>query len=207
MLRGKLLVAFAVAVLAGGCQEGGSDTVETTVDSNGGATVTEPTASSNLTMVDRRQPPALNIAPDGISLIDVNSGSARHITFGRPRDEAVDAARAALGAPEGEAEMAECGAGPMTMVEFEGGLTFNIMDGNFVGWSLDGVQQGSITTTSGIGLGSTRAQLENAYAVEMVEESTLGHEFTAGAMSGLLTSPEPDGKITDLWAGTSCVFR
>jgi hypothetical protein len=59
---------------------------------------------------------------------------------------------------------------------------------------------------SGVRVGSTRAELEAAYAAE-VAESTLGTEFNAGGLGGLLSGPGKDARITDLWAGINCFFR
>src|SRR3546814_13009983 len=61
-------------------------------------------------------------------------------------------------------------------------------------------------TMAGITRGSTRSDLESAYAAE-VGETTLGTEFTAGGLSGLLDGNGPTAYITTLWAGTTCAFR
>src|SRR3546814_16332062 len=61
-------------------------------------------------------------------------------------------------------------------------------------------------TMAGITRGSTRSDLESAYAAE-VGETTLGTEFTAGGLSGLLDGTGPTAYITTLWAGTTCAFR
>ena len=63
-----------------------------------------------------------------------------------------------------------------------------------------------LTTASGIGLGSTRAALESAYAAR-VSRSTLGMEFVAGGIAGLLASDHPAAPITHLWAGQVCLAR
>jgi hypothetical protein len=55
---------------------------------------------------------------------------------------------------------------------------------------------------SGVGVGSSRADLEGAHAIS-VEETTLGTEFTFGGVSGILD----DGRVSSLWAGVSCNFR
>jgi ribosomal protein L27 len=47
----------------------------------------------------------------------------------------------------------------------------------------------------------------NPPAAVTIEDSTLGIEFSAGDLSGLLSSREPDGEITNLWAGTTCIAR
>lgn len=54
--------------------------------------------------------------------------------------------------------------------------------------------------------GSTRAELEAAYATR-VFESTLGTEFSAGSLQGLLESPRADARVMSLWAGTTCILR
>ena len=75
----------------------------------------------------------------------------------------------------------------------------------FVGWS---VTAGSppVTTASGLKVGSTRAELESAYAAK-IAKSTLGVEFSAGALAGLLDSEKTDARVTDLWAGVTCNAR
>jgi hypothetical protein len=40
-----------------------------------------------------------------------------------------------------------------------------------------------------------------------IEDSTLGIEFSAGGMSGLLSMRESSGEITNLWAGVTCIAR
>jgi hypothetical protein len=59
---------------------------------------------------------------------------------------------------------------------------------------------------SGIGPGSTRAELEAVYEVE-VEPTSLGIEFSAGGIGGLLDGESPDARITAMWAGVTCLFR
>ena len=63
-----------------------------------------------------------------------------------------------------------------------------------------------LTTADGIGIGSTRVELEASREVE-VEATTLGTEFSAGGLGGLFASPEPAAEIVSLWAGLTCHFR
>lgn len=147
--------------------------------------------------------PALAIEGEGLRLFDPATGSARPIPFGTPWDQAL-AALAVRGAPAtGRNE--ECGAGPLDFARWDD-LTLYGQDGAFVGWFADRGAQGRIATAAGVGPGTSRLDLEAAYAVE-VFESTLGTEFVAGDLYGLLDSPHPDSPITALWAGTSCNFR
>src|SRR3546814_4604602 len=73
-------------------------------------------------------------------------------------------------------------------------------------WSSDVCSSDLLGTMAGITRGSTRSDLESAYAAE-VGETTLGTEFTAGGLSGLLDGTGPTAYITTLWAGTTCAFR
>ena len=58
----------------------------------------------------------------------------------------------------------------------------------------------------GVGPGSSRADLEAAYAAD-ISETTLGTEFAAGELFGLLDGKELAAKITYMWGGLSCNFR
>ena len=81
----------------------------------------------------------------------------------------------------------------------------------FIGWSLGGRAPADstiprLTTPSGIGIGSTRAALERAYLAR-VARSTLGVEFSAGGLAGVLASARADAPIRNLWAGQVCLAR
>ena len=148
---------------------------------------------------------ALNLAPDGLTLV-LESGASRHVTFGTPRDAVLRAVTAAVGEPTSRGVDAECPGGPLEGAEFEGGLGLSFSEGRFIGWDLSSRENGRYTTAAGVGLGSTRQQLEDAIAIE-VEQSPLGHEFHSGPLSGLLSSLAPSGQTTALWAGTTCLSR
>jgi hypothetical protein len=60
---------------------------------------------------------------------------------------------------------------------------------------------------SGIGVGSTRAELESAYAGVAVDSTTLGVEFMAGGLQGVFESDARTAPIVALWAGAACVAR
>jgi hypothetical protein len=75
----------------------------------------------------------------------------------------------------------------------------------FAGWSAVPSPAPAATVT-GVRVGSSRRELEDAYAVK-IGKSTLGTEFSAGALGGLLDSAGPDAKITHMWAGATCLAR
>lgn len=149
--------------------------------------------------------PAVNLAPDGLSIV-LPTGAARQVAFGMPRADATRMIAAALGNPVEEGDDQECGAGALSFASFREGLGLYFQDGKFAGWDLDGREGGRFATPAGVGIGSTRKQLESASAVT-IEDSTLGIEFSAGGMSGLLSTRDASGEITNLWAGVTCIAR
>lgn len=128
------------------------------------------------------------------------------IDFGSPAAEAIAAASRVYGGPQSVETLAECGAGPLQVSQFAG-LTVAAQDDKFVGWSLDGRHKPpSPTTAAGIGIGSTRTALEQAYSIEAFE-SSLGQEFVADGLVGLIGAEGKPAKITHLWAGATCIMR
>jgi hypothetical protein len=56
-------------------------------------------------------------------------------------------------------------------------------------------------------LGTTRTELENGASVARIAKSSLGEEFTAGDVAGLLDSAAADARVSNLWAGATCIAR
>ena len=131
------------------------------------------------------------------------TGSTRLLPFGAPEAQVLTALQPLRGAPPERSSSDECGAGPLAFASWPDELQLVFQEGRFVGWSLD---QRGLTTMNGLGVGSTRAELQGAYGAQ-VGESTLGTEFSAGNLHGLLSGPATDARITTLWAGTICAFR
>jgi hypothetical protein len=129
--------------------------------------------------------------------------SPRTLAFDMPEAATIDALTRALGAPPSErGENEECGGGGMKFAEWKGELTAWFLDGRFAGWD----NKGDLKTLEGFGIGSSRADLGALPGFE-VEQSTLGTEFRAGGLSGILASGAPDAKVTHIWGGATCVFR
>jgi hypothetical protein len=128
---------------------------------------------------------------------------ARTIAFDEPQAATIDALTAALGGPPTErGANSECGEGALDYAEWKDRITIWFQEGKFVGWDI----AGGLETAGGIGIGSPRAHVA-ALPGYVVEESTLGVEFRSGQLSGLLASAAPDASVTDLWSGSTCVFR
>jgi len=138
----------------------------------------------------------------------VNSatGSTRAVSYGTPAADALNAVTAMLGTPTDRGVNAECGAGAVDFVTFPGGLQLVLQGDRFVGWTARPNGEQPLRTMSNIGLGSTRAELEAVYAAN-IARSTIGVEFMAGGLQGVLESDAPTARITDLWSGVSCVMR
>ena len=135
------------------------------------------------------------------------NGSARPLPFGSEQAEVLNS----LERVRGKAAMgtnADCGAGPVQYAIWADGLSLVFKDGKFSGWGTDGRAQRAIVTADGIGIGTTRAELEDAIGPPVVvRQSSLGTEFTAGDYHGLFGGSEANARITDMWAGMSCVAR
>jgi len=151
----------------------------------------------------------LAVGPDGLQFID--GARITVLPFGSGRDEVTTALEAVLGAsPTATPSSPECGNQADEQLRWPGQLSIDIRDGQMISWQLD---RGSpLTTVSGAGLGSTRADVESAIVIQ-VDETSLGTEFATegsgegGGMGGLLTGPEDTATVTELWAGEICAFR
>jgi hypothetical protein len=150
---------------------------------------------------------SLILTDEGLQVVNLQTGSTTPLAFESDMASTLDAVTQILGEPEETGENSECPSGPLTIASWSNGLALNADGDTFVGWGLrSGDGDATLTTASGIGIGSTRQELEETYTVEVID-SSLGVEFSAGNLFGLLSSPEPTGTITDLWAGVACNFR
>jgi hypothetical protein len=152
----------------------------------------------------------LALSGEGLDIVS-ERGSVRHLVFGTPADAVIDAVTRTYGgtAPQ-RGRNEECGAGPLDMATWQDGLNVMAQHGRFVGWSVSRGANNATgdgpATMAGIRLGSTRQELEAAYTAE-IRKTTLGHEFAAGDLFGVLDGSGPSARITALWGGTSCNFR
>lgn len=145
----------------------------------------------------------LALDAEGLRLFNAVSGASRLIPFGTTKADAMRAISAAQKVPlRAQGSNADCGA---TYAAWVNGLTVWFAKERFVGWSAT-AGAAALTTASGLKVGATRAELESAYAVK-IAKSTLGTEFSAGALAGLLDSDKPGAKVSDLWAGATCNAR
>ncbi|MFQ4135513.1 hypothetical protein PGN35_004265 [Nodosilinea sp. PGN35] len=148
----------------------------------------------------------LALSGEGLQLVGDRTGSTTTLEFGSAIELVADAVTSILGEPLESGENSECGSGPQTITQWPRGLVLHAANGEFIGWSARPEPDAALTTMAGVGVGSSRSELDAAYTVE-VFASTLGTEFSAGSLFGILSSPAPDAVIEHLWAGTTCNFR
>ena len=175
--------------------------------------------------VPAESPVRLALTANALQLVNAQTGSTNEISLGRPFEPLVATMTTVLQQPPANVGVnEECGAGPMKMATWPNGLTLAFQqkapqsaaadsaagrEWQFVGWSLNPTQYSgpALITMAGIGLGSTRAEMESAYVIKVVK-SSLGYEFsTSAGLYGLFDGMGSEARITAMWSGTSCVFR
>ncbi len=155
---------------------------------------------------DSRDAAALAVEGEGLRFFARSTGSATPLAFGLGADQVLGVLERNRG-PAARGTNEDCGAGPVQYASWADGLSVVLQKDRFVGWSLDGRAAGVLQTANGVGPGSTRATLDQAFGTVTVSQTSLGTEFAAGEVFGLLDGPGPTAKITDMWAGVSCVAR
>lgn len=163
----------------------------------------------------------LLLTSNALQLVNITTGSTIEIPFGKPIDQMIEITNTALQLkPSFIGTNKECGAGPLKMASWSNGLALVFQqtaaeaaklktDWKFVGWYMgigsDPAQK--VSTMAGIGIGSTRAEMESAYVIA-VSKTSLGYEFsTSSGLFGIFDGNEKDAKISSLWSGVSCNFR
>jgi hypothetical protein len=125
--------------------------------------------------------------------------------FGAERARVLAALSRSLGDPQEQGTSQECPAGPMHQARFANGLQLNFQDGAFAGWFAG--PQARLRTSRDVGPGSTLAHLRAAYPATTVESTSLGYEFHASGLSGIVTDDADEGRIEVVYAGVTCIFR
>ncbi len=159
---------------------------------------------------------SLSLTSNALQLVNSQTGSRTEINFGKPLKEMVETINTILQSKVSSISInSECGAGPLKMAVWKNGLNliFKEQKSNkewqFVGWHL-GKASGNmqtLKTMAGIGIGSTRQEMESAYVIK-VNKTSLGNEFsTSSGLYGIFDGQGKDAKITDMWSGLTCIFR
>lgn len=152
------------------------------------------------------------LASDGLVIIDPSTGKTVPLPFGASWRLSNSVVYYATGDRPFNSANAECGTGAMEFSRFDK-ITLNFLEGRFVGWSVGAANPARpLKTVGGVGRDSRRVELVTMAGYSQVADSTLGDEFIIDAdsgydLSGLFSGPEPDAQVTDIWAGTNCIFR
>ena len=150
--------------------------------------------------------PKLALDSEGLRWFAPPNGSARPLPFGTAQADVLASIERVRG-QAGQGVNQDCSAGPVQYANWPDGLSLAFQNGEFAGWGLDRRASGALATTSGVGPGLTRAALAQSFGSVTFQKTSLGTEFVAGEIYGLLDGIGPEAKITDMWAGVSCVAR
>jgi hypothetical protein len=148
--------------------------------------------------------PTVILAPDGVEIAN-GAGAPARLAFGAARDTVLGRVGALMNGPGKQAEQEECPAGPLTTTQYPSGLQLVFQEGKFVGWAAE--PGSTLRTAPGIGPGSTLGQLRAAYPAATVDESSLGMEFVAGDLYGIVSDSTAAGQVEIMFAGINCIFR
>jgi hypothetical protein len=210
---GAIVLVIVLALVAAQCagddddDEAGTttsvaDTTTSTEASTTTSTEATTTTAETTTSTTAAAEPELALTADGIEV----SGGGAGVSFGDPRVDAIAAMTAALGAPSEEDLQEDCPAGPADFAAWAPvGLSLTFQEGDVVGWSARPTS--SLQTSEGIGIGSSVADLRAAYPGTTFTATSLGAEFDADGIMGVATDDTDAGEVTDMWAGTTCIFR
>ena len=151
---------------------------------------------------DAQVTPAIALDGEGLRLVDPENGSTRLIPFGGPQAETLAALTGALGAPSETGSNGECPPGPLDFATFGQDTTLYFQDGGFAGWF---TSAGDWSTMNGIHAGMTRAELDASGSEIELTETSLGQEFDAGGVYGIMN--DDASAVEVLWAGANCFAR
>ena len=158
----------------------------------------------------------LALTSNALQLVNGETGSTAEITFGQPLDQMVETLNKVLQSKVASLGInTDCGAGSLKMAVWKNGLNIIFKkqkskgEWQFAGWYL-GKPSGSLKTVqtmAGIGIGSTREEMESAYVIK-VTKTSLGNEFsTSSGLYGIFNGNGKNAKVTDMWSGLTCIFR
>lgn len=181
-------------------QETTTSLEETTTSTTAAATTTTAAEEETTTTTEAAGEAAVLLASDGLTVDDAD------LAFGASGPDAIAAVSDVLGAPSDEGDQADCPAGPATYAAWgDVGLSLTMQDDVFVGWSAR--PNATLRTADDIGIGSPVADLLAAHPGTTFTTTSLGEEFDADGLEGIVSDSSDSGEVTDMWAGTTCIFR
>lgn len=157
---------------------------------------------------------SLALSANAIQVINRSNGSTREITFNTAFEQTITTVEKVLKLKPSININSECGAGPLKMATWDNGLTLLFKEKNnewlFAGWAANQPKNPELklSTMAGVGVGTTREEMESAYVIK-VSKTSLGYEFATKSddLFGVFDGANASAKITNLWSGVSCNFR
>lgn len=207
--RKRLTVLAVLALVFVGCSSDGdtdTDTAEPSSAASASDAVTPDGAPPSEGV--EPQPKPIILEGEGLGFL-VGESSIRHFEFGNADLASTKTAlESQIDSKAEEQDLTDCGEGKLHVLTFPG-LSAYFQDGVLAGWAVRSGATLAFSTAQGIGLGSTRKELEDAYGDGLkVEETSLGTEWTApDGISGVLESDAAKAETETLWAGMSCIAR
>lgn len=198
----KKTVFLAAALILTACSSPKSEAVTAPKETPSTEAASAPTPTESVTPAATKA--ALVLAPDGLSIAEAASGKPRLVRFGIARASAERAIGLVQGQPLEQGSSSECGAGTIDYTSYKDDLQLTFQDDTFVGWTINGAES-PLRTGKGIGIGSTRQDLDAAYKI-LVEDSSLGILWGVDDLVGLLDQDGIEGLVTGIWAGTVCLI-
>jgi len=148
----------------------------------------------------------LHLAEGGFTSGSPGLHHANLISFGQSQAEVTQALTEILGPPQ-TGRNGDCPDGPVEFANF-GELGVHFRDGKFVGWVLDGEMNPVLETYQGIKIGMQRSGLSAGDGdPPTFEQSSLGSEFTADGIGGLLEGSGANARVKTLFSGVTCFAR
>jgi hypothetical protein len=146
----------------------------------------------------------LALSRDGLTF--VIGASTRNLNFGSDKAAVMTALQSAEGAPRSvdTGSMCEDGSGRVFDTVLYDGLSVYFLNSTLSGWR---VSKAQFTTLDGVGPGSTLTQLRAAFGEVKVTDSSLGVEWSAGTLGGVLSGKSDDSIVGEMFAGDLCIIR
>jgi hypothetical protein len=156
----------------------------------------------------------LALSSNALQIVNQNTGSTKEIGFTMNLNKTVETIEKVLKSKPIININYECGAGPLKMAAWDNGLTLLFKQKKnewiFVGWTANKAKDPKmkLNTMAGIGIGSTRKEMESAYVIK-VDKTSLGYEFSTkgDGFFGIFDGADENAEISNLWSGLSCNFR
>lgn len=138
----------------------------------------------------------------GLHLSRADGTAQTGLPFGSPFQSTMHTLVSIMGHDVSVGFPQECGEGPMVSVHIPGQIDLMFQEDHLAGWML--INDGTLRTTTGLGIGSPREALAAEGSVGFFE-SGIGTEFAAGDLFGLMS--EDGSSVQAVWSGATCIFR